>query len=62
MGGRAATRVVSVACLLLLLVSCNHVQPHLKIPDLRISEPALRATLVGYTGARWSAATGSKSS
>ena len=50
MRGRAATRVVAVACLLLLLVSCNHVQPHLKIPDLRISEPALRATLVGYTG------------
>ena len=50
MRGRAATRVISVACLLFLLVSCNHVQPHLKIPDLRISEPALRATLVGYTG------------
>jgi cardiolipin synthase len=28
---------------------CGHVQPHLKLPDLRITEPSFRATLVGYT-------------
>jgi cardiolipin synthase len=50
MGRRAATHALSVACLLLWLAGCNHVQPHLKVPDLRIAEPSLRATLVGYTG------------
>ncbi len=42
--------MLSAACLLLVLAGCNHVQPHLKVPDLRITEPSLRATLVGYTG------------
>ena len=41
--------MLPLACLLLVL-GCNHVQPHLKVPDLRITEPSLRATLVGYTG------------
>ena len=52
MARRRAAQGLSAACLLLLaLAGCNHhVQPHLKIPDLRITEPALRATLVGYTG------------
>ena len=31
------------------LAGCGHVQPHLKLPDLRITEPSFRATLVGYT-------------
>ena len=34
----------------LLAGGCGHVQPHLKIPDLRIAEPSFRATLVGYAG------------
>jgi cardiolipin synthase len=34
----------------LLLGSCGHVQPHLQIPDLQVTEPSFRATLVGYTG------------
>ncbi|MFI5324762.1 MAG: phosphatidylserine/phosphatidylglycerophosphate/cardiolipin synthase family protein [Candidatus Rokuibacteriota bacterium] len=51
MARRRAAQGLAAACLLLLaLAGCNHVQPHLKIPDLRITEPALRATLVGYTG------------
>ena len=47
---RTACDVLSAACLLLLLAGCNHVQPHLKLPDVQIAEPAFRATLVGYTG------------
>lgn len=47
---RAAFHVLSAACLLVLLAGCSRVQPHLKLPDLRIAEPSLRATLVGYTG------------
>jgi cardiolipin synthase len=47
---RAASHVLSAVCLLLLLAGCSHVQPHLRLPDLRIAEPSLRATLVGYTG------------
>ncbi len=40
---RAALAGLFAACLLLLgLAGCNHVQPHLKIPELRIAEPALR--------------------
>jgi len=33
----------------MVLAGCGHVQPHLKLPDLRITEPSFRATLVGYT-------------
>ncbi|HEY7041986.1 MAG TPA: cardiolipin synthase [Methylomirabilota bacterium] len=42
--------MLSTACLLLLLVGCAHVQPHLDLPDVPISDPSFRATLVGFTG------------
>jgi len=35
--------------MIVLLAGCGHAQPHLKLPDLRITEPSFRATLVGYT-------------
>jgi cardiolipin synthase A/B len=41
--------VLSVACLIVLLTGCGYAQPHLKLPDLQITEPSFRATLVGYT-------------
>ena len=46
---RPALRVIAAGCLIAMLAACNHVQPHLKLPDLRITEPSFRATLVGYT-------------
>ena len=39
-----------VAAFLLTQGGCGHVQPHLEVPDLRISEPSFRATVVGYAG------------
>jgi len=42
--------VIAAACLLVLLAGCSHARPHLELPDLRIAEPAFRASLVGYTG------------
>ena len=39
-----------VATFLLTQGGCGHVQPHLEVPDLRISEPSFRATVVGYAG------------
>lgn len=39
-----------VAAFLLMQGGCGHVQPHLEVPDLRISEPSFRATVVGYAG------------
>ena len=39
-----------IATVSLLLGSCGYVQPHLQIPDLQITEPSFRATLVDYTG------------
>ena len=47
---RAAFRVLSAACLLALLAGCSHVPPHVELPDLQITEPSFRASLVGYTG------------
>jgi cardiolipin synthase len=47
---RRGFRAVSAGCLLVLLAGCSHAQPHLELPDLRIAEPAFRASLVGYTG------------
>jgi cardiolipin synthase len=41
--------VIAAGCLIVVLAGCGHVQPHLKLPDLRITEPSFRATLVGYT-------------
>jgi len=44
--------LLSGATLLLLSGGggCGHVQPHYKLPELKIQEPAFRAALVGYTG------------
>ncbi len=42
--------MLSTACLLLFLVGCAHVQPHLDLPDVPISDASFRATLVGFTG------------
>jgi cardiolipin synthase A/B len=42
--------MLSTACLLLFLVGCTHVQPHLDLPDVPISDTSFRATLVGFTG------------
>ncbi|HME93908.1 MAG TPA: cardiolipin synthase [Methylomirabilota bacterium] len=42
--------MLSTACLLLLLAGCAHVQPHLDLPDVPISDASFRATLVGFTG------------
>ena len=42
--------MVSTACLLLLLAGCAHVQPHYELPDVPISSPSFRATVVGLTG------------
>jgi cardiolipin synthase A/B len=42
--------MLSTACLLLFLVGCTHVQPHLDLPDVPISDASFRATLVGFTG------------
>ena len=39
-----------LAAFLLAQGGCGHVQPHLEVPDLRISEPSFRATVVGYAG------------
>jgi cardiolipin synthase A/B len=39
-----------VAAALLGASACGHVQPHIKLPDLQVQEPAFRAALVGYTG------------
>jgi len=39
-----------VACVLALMTGCAHVQPHLELPDLPISDPSFRTTLVGFTG------------
>jgi len=44
-----ALHVIAAGCLIVVLAGCGHVQPHLKLPDLRITEPSFRATLVGYT-------------
>ena len=41
--------VIAAGCLIVLLAGCGHTQPHLRLPDLRITEPSFRATLVGYT-------------
>jgi cardiolipin synthase A/B len=41
--------VIAAGCSIVVLAGCGHVQPHLKLPDLRITEPSFRATLVGYT-------------
>ena len=46
---RSALHVIAAGCLIVVLAGCGHVQPHLKLPDLRITEPSFRATLVGYT-------------
>jgi cardiolipin synthase len=40
---------VALACLL-LLGGCGLAPPHLEVPDLKITEPTFRATLVGYAG------------
>jgi cardiolipin synthase len=42
--------MLSTACLILLLVGCAHVQPHLDLPAVAIEDPSFRATLVGFTG------------
>ena len=47
---RGHRRVISAACLVVFLAGCAHVQPHLELPDLRISEASFRSTLVGFTG------------
>jgi cardiolipin synthase A/B len=47
---RAAFRVLSAACLFVLLAGCTHVPPHVELPDLQITEPSFRASLVAYTG------------
>lgn len=44
-----ALRVIAAGCLIVVLAGCGHVPPHLKLPELRITEPSFRATLVGYT-------------
>ena len=46
---RPTRHVTAAVCLTVLLAGCGHAQPHLKLPDLRITEPSFRATLVGYT-------------
>ena len=46
---RPGLHVIASGCLIVLLAGCGHAQPHLKLPDLRITEPSFRATLVGYT-------------
>ena len=46
---RPALHVIAAGCLIVLLAGCGHAQPHLRLPDLRITEPSFRATLVGYT-------------
>ena len=39
-------------CLLLLLSGCtNVVQPHFKLPDLRVGDASFQSTMVAYTGA-----------
>ena len=47
---RRGGRVISAACLVVFLAGCTHVQPHLDLPGLRISEASFRSTLVGFTG------------
>ena len=42
-------QVIAVGLLLILVAGCGHTQPHYRLPDLRITEPSFRATLVGYT-------------
>ena len=42
--------MLSTACLLLFLAGCAHVQPHYDLPDVAISNPSFRATVVGFTG------------
>jgi len=46
---RPGLQLIASGCLIVLLAACGHAQPHLKLPDLRITEPSFRATLVGYT-------------
>ncbi|MGH2626490.1 MAG: cardiolipin synthase, partial [Anaerolineales bacterium] len=55
MGQRQILRPALLSGAALLLLSslgggCGHVQPHYKLPELKIQEPAFRAALVGYTG------------
>ena len=43
---------VAGLCLLLLLSGCtNVVQPHFKLPDLRVGDASFQSTIVAYTGA-----------
>jgi cardiolipin synthase len=50
---RRGIRHPSVAILALLLLSActNVVQPHFRVPDLRVGDPSFQSTLVAYTGA-----------